>query len=59
MTISREQAMMILKEHGLTPDQLTAYNPKTGEKVPGSSFDIEMGFRQEYQVEKIYKWLGY
>lgn len=57
MKISRKYLLKILKAHGLEPAQSTAF--KEGKLVKGTSFDDEMGIKEEYNLEAVKNWLGY
>jgi hypothetical protein len=60
MIISKDQALAILKEHGIkdgnTPTEIIA---ATGESVADSTFFATFGECLEYELEKIMQWLGY
>ncbi len=58
-TISRRQAVGIIKMHGWDPDHPTSWNPETREWYPPSSFDAEVGIKTHYTVREIFNWLGY
>ena len=57
--VSYETALSILADHGLGPDDATAYDIKTHIDIDGSSFHDEMGRRPSYSVEALKRWLGY
>lgn len=59
VTIDKRTALRILRDHGFTPDELTAVDVKTGEKVPHTSFYDTFGDRDAYIRADVMYWLGY
>ena len=58
MRISRKQAVLLIKNHNLTPDQQT--DAIKGELVEkGSSFNEVFGVKENYNSKEIFTWLGY
>lgn len=57
-SLTREQAILLLKYHGWRPNVQTA--TKDGKEVEsGSSFDEVFGKEGPYRRNKVFEWLGY
>lgn len=59
ITIDKFTALRILRDHGFTPDALTAVDVRTGEMVPNTSFYAHFGERETYIRADVMFWLGY
>ena len=63
--MTRQKAIKMLEAHGFAPDAPTAGWPsKRGETVwmvmdPTSTFDQEVGIRDQYALREVRDWLGY
>jgi hypothetical protein len=57
--MTRETAVKILRQHSIEVDQPTAWFPETGTGDPASTFDLEVGIKDEYTSSEVYNWLGY
>ncbi len=57
--IPRAKALKILRDHCLQPETNTAWYPVSGKDAEGTSFDAEMGVKEEYRLADVMAWLGY
>ena len=59
MNISRQFVIKVLAQHGWKTDSLTFWNPNTSDWVKGTTFDLEMGIHETYDLDEVKAWLGY
>lgn len=60
VTITREQVIMFLAKHSLTPKTQTYFDMNLRKMVEsGSSFDEMIGIKEKYVLREVEDWLGY
>jgi len=56
--MTREDALNLLREHGIEPDQPSAIGPD-GTWALETTFDKEVGIKDTYTLREVLIWLGY
>ena len=57
--ITRARALVILAAHGRQPNEPSAWFPEENQDDPTSTFDWEVGIKEEYKLMEVLGWLGY